>query len=131
MQLAQGLKKPHFESGGNCTKFSWEWKRYWKALNRRLPPGVVVGYEEKLDIFDSCLSSGLRHLTQYLFEGEEDIAFEHVFPLLEKKFGKRVSQQGRLDWENLALIQPSHGKISLNDMRTFRIDFFEGTEGDA
>ena len=47
-----------------------------------------MGDEEKLDIFDSCLSSGLRHLTQYLLEGEEDIAFEHVFSLLEEKYAK-------------------------------------------
>ena len=94
MQLAQGLKKPYFESGGIWTQISWEWKRYWKALNRGLPPGVVVGDEEKLDIFDSCLSSGLRHLTQYLFEVEEDIAFEHVFSFWRSNMAERSPNRG-------------------------------------
>ena len=50
MQLAQGLKKPYFEDGGNWAKFSWEWKRYWNSLTRGLAPGAVVGDEVKLDI---------------------------------------------------------------------------------
>ena len=62
-------------------------------------------------------------MTQFLFEGDEEIAFEHVFSLLEKRNGQKVSQQGRLDWENVTLIHPSHSKITLSDMRTFRINF--------
>ncbi len=85
--------------------------------------------EKKLDIFDSCLSPQLRHLTQYIYEGGETIAFEHIFSLLEKRNGQRISQQGRLEWENVTLFQPSHGKISLNDMRTFRIDFLKAQRG--
>ena len=84
---------------------------------------AVVGDESKLDIFDSCLSPQLRNMNQFLFEGDEEIAFEHVFSLLEKRNGQKVSQQGRLDWENVTLIQPSHGKITLSDMRTFIINF--------
>ena len=82
-----------------------------------------------MDIFDSCLSSGLRHMTEYLYEGEEDIAFEHVFSLLEKRNGQRVSQQRLLDWEIVTLVQPTHGKISLRDMRTFIIDFLKAQRG--
>ena len=90
MQLAKGLQTPYFKDGGNWADFAWDWKRYWSALTRG---GVTVGDEEKLEIFDSCLSSKLRHMTKlrYLYKITEKIAFEHVFSILEQRNGQQAS----------------------------------------
>ena len=124
MQLAKGLQTPYFEDGDNWADFAWNWGRYWSALTRG---GVEVGDEEKLEIFDSCLSAKLRHMTKYLYKGTEKIAFEHVFSILEQRNGQKASQQGRYVWENVSL--PLQGKLTLSDLRVFRIDFLDAQRG--
>ena len=76
-----------------------------------------MGDDKKLKIFDSCLGTNLRHMTKYLFQGPEKIAFEHVFSLLEQRNGQKASQQGRAIWEKVSL--PPQGKITLSDLRVF------------
>ena len=95
-------------------------------LGQRDPGGLTVGDEEKLEIFDSCLSPKLRHMTRYLYKGYEKVAFEHVFSILEQRNGQRATQQGRYVWENVAL---PPGKITLSDLRVFRIDFLDAQRG--
>ena len=86
-----------------------------------------MGDDEKLETFDSCLSPSLRHMTRYLYKGGDKIAFEHVFSILEQRNGQRASQQGRFVWENVFL--PLQGKITLKDLRVFRIDFLDAKKG--
>lgn len=80
-----------------------------------------------MDIFDSCLSPKLRHMTRYLYKGADKIAFEHVFSILEQRNGQRASQQGRFVWENVSL--PLQGRVTLSDLRVFRIDFLDAQRG--
>ena len=89
--------------------------------------GVQVGDDEKLEIFYSCLSPKLRHMTRYLNKGAEKIAFEHVFSILEQRNGQRASQQGRFVWENVSL--PLQGKVTLSDLRIFSIEFLDAYKG--
>ena len=60
-------------------------------------------------------------MTKYLYKGTEKIAIERVFSILEQRNGRKASQQGRYVWENVSL--PLQGKLTLSDLRVFRIDF--------
>ena len=86
-----------------------------------------MGDDEKMEIFDSCLGPNLRHMTKYLFQGSEKIAFEHVFSLLEHRNSQKVSQQGRAVWEKVSL--PLQSTISLGDLRVFRVNFLSAQRG--
>ena len=97
MQLAKGLQTPYFEDGDNWADFAWNWGRYWNALTRG---GVEVGDEEKLEIFDSCLSAKLRHMTKYLYKGTEKLLLSMFSPFwsneMDRKRPNRVSMFGKM-----------------------------------
>ena len=80
-------------------------------------------------MFDSCLSSKLRHMTRYLYKGSEKIAFEHVFSIFEQRNVQKASQQGRCVWENVS--HPLQGRLTLSDLRVFRVDFLDAQRGVA
>ena len=65
-------------------------------------------------------------MTRYMYKGNEKVAFEHVFFILEQRNGQRATQQGLFVWENVAL---APGKITLSDLRVFRIDFLDAQRG--
>ena len=82
---------------------------------------------EKLLIFEQCLGRDLQDLIQFMRRSGEVIAFEHVFSLLESRYGQKKSQGNRAMWEALKI--PPEDRLTLAQFRRFRLEFLKAWRG--